>query len=388
MLLLAFHNLTRRPLRTALTLCGIAVAVGTLACLLALGAGYRHGLGTELDRMGMQMMLVPLGCPYDAAARVIKGRTLEASLPEDAVRIARRDPAVAIAAPMLMAAVARPDEGRTDMWVGIDRSILPLKPWWRLTGGSQLPGRDGDVLLGAEAAATELRAIGDSLYSPETHRCFRVCGILERTGTSDDSLFFVTLHAAQQMFHQPGRLTAVAIRLRDPSLVGDASARLQATRGAQVVTLAEMMGTFLNLVGGVQTLVVALAAIAVAISALTVLNTMLAAVLERTPELAVMRAVGATRLQSFALLAIEAALLGALGSAAGLALTLVCGRGVELLVRGFLPLAPDHSLLQLGGALALECLAAGVAIGVAAGLYPAWQASRLQPALAMRGGER
>ena len=111
MLLLALRNLSRRKLRTALTLFGVAVAVMTLASLLAFGEGYQRGLRRELDGMGIQMMLVPLGCPYDAAARVLKGRTLEVSLPASALTAARRDPAVVCAAPLLMVTVPRPKVG-------------------------------------------------------------------------------------------------------------------------------------------------------------------------------------------------------------------------------------------------------------------------------------
>src|SRR5262249_8142639 len=63
MLLLAYKNLVRRPLRNGLTIAGLAVAVAVLACLSAFGNGYRHELGAELDRMGVQLLLVPLGCP-------------------------------------------------------------------------------------------------------------------------------------------------------------------------------------------------------------------------------------------------------------------------------------------------------------------------------------
>src|SRR5262249_5041451 len=159
----------------------------------------------------MQMMLVPLGCPYDAAARVLKGRDLDVTLPESALTAARSDPAVAIAAPMYTAALPRPSEGRTDLWVGIDDSARALKPWWKRQPASKwFPGPD-TVVLGAEAALTELRKPGDRLYSPETGKDLLVCGVLERSGTSDDSLFFVPLATAQSMFKQPGRLTAVAI---------------------------------------------------------------------------------------------------------------------------------------------------------------------------------
>src|ERR1700712_3565921 len=116
MLLLALRNLTRRPLRSLLTAAGLAVAVAVLGCLSAFGEGYQRSLHGELDRMGMQMMLVPLGCPYDAAARVLKGRALDVTLPEAALTVIRADSAVAVAAPIYMAALPRPEEGRTDLW--------------------------------------------------------------------------------------------------------------------------------------------------------------------------------------------------------------------------------------------------------------------------------
>ncbi len=263
-MLLAFRNLVRRPLRNALTIFGLAVAVAVLACLSAFSHGYRRSLGTELDRMGFQMMLVPLGCPYDGAARVLKGKTLENSLPQSALGLARRDPAVAVAAPLLMAAQARSSEGRADLWVGLDESAVALKPWWRMSAGEKWFNASNSVILGCDAAEIEMRVPGDWFYSPETGEKLRVVGVLERSGTSDDNLFFVPLTTAQRMFNQPGRLTAIAIRLHDPALVREASERLQKIPGAQVVTLAEMMGTFLNLVGAVRTLLFSLAIVALA----------------------------------------------------------------------------------------------------------------------------
>jgi putative ABC transport system permease protein len=384
MILLAIRNLTRRKLRTGLTLFGVAIAVMTLASLLAFGDGYQHGLRTELDGMGIQMMLVPLGCPYDAAARVLKGRSLEFSLPSSALAAARSDPAVANAAPMLMATLPRPKEGRTDLWVGIDESIRSLKPWWRFSSGSRWFRGADSVILGAEAASTEMRAVGDTLYSPETGRKFTVCGVLERSGTSDDSQFFVPLTTAQAMFHQPARLTAVAIRLKDPGLLPAASERLQQVRGAQVVTLTEMLGTFLNLVGAVRTLITAIAIVALGISALSIFNTLLASVLERTAELGVLRSVGASRSQVFGLLAVEALLLTLAGSAIGLLLAVAGGVWIEQAVRRFMPLAPDAALLTLTWRVLGECTLIGVAVGIVAGIYPAWRASRMSPTEALR----
>lgn len=384
MLQLALRNLWGRPLRSSLTAGGIAVAVAVLMSLSAFGEGYRRALGAELGRMGMQMMLVPLGCPYDAAVRVIKGKTLETSLPESATAYAQRDPAVAVAAPMLLASVPRPSEGRTDLWAGIERSALELKPWWRAKSGADwFTGRDS-VILGAEAAETEMRGPGDLLYSPETGRTLRVAGILERSGTSDDSLFFVPLRTAQAMFHQPGKLTAVAIRLHDPAALHDATLRLQNAPGAQVVVLTEMMGTFLNLVGAVRTLLFAIALVALGASAMTVFNTLLGSVLEQRGELAVMRAIGASRGQVFLTVAAQTAALTLVGCLAGLLLAGVLGPVIEGTVRRVVPLAPSGALLAFTPGIVLGCFGIELAVGALACLYPAWHASRVPPALAMR----
>jgi putative ABC transport system permease protein len=385
MLTLALRNLLRRPLRTALTVAGLALAIAVLAAVTAFGEGYRAGLRSELDRMGVQMMLVPLGCPYDAAARVLKGRDLEYSLPATALDTVRRDPAVAVAAPVLMAAVPRPAAGRTDMWAGIDGEALKLRPWWLAERGeASFPGTDS-VVLGAETASVELRSPGDPLHSPETGRTFRVAGVLKRSGTSDDSLFFVPLATAQAMFHQEGRLTAVAIRLRDPALASAAAERLQQVPGAQVVTLTEMMGTFLNLVGAVRTLVTAIALVAVIASALGVFNTLLASVLERLPELTLMRALGASRAQVFGLVGLEALLLASCATLLGVGLAAGAGGLIQELVRGWVPLAPSGGMAAITPDVVLSSLGVGLGVGLIAAALPAWRACSVAPARAMRG---
>ena len=382
--LLAFRNLARRPGRSALTISGLAMGVATLVCILGFGRGYQRSLGIELEHMGLQMMLVPLGCPYDAAARVLKGNTLENSLPEAALEEARRDPAVAVAAPLLMATTPRPREGRADLWVGLDETALLLKPWWRARAGEKWFQGPNSVILGCDAAEAEMRAPGDRFYSPETGQELRVAGVLERSGTSDDSLFFVPLRTAQQMFKEPGRLTAVAIRLRDPGLLRGASERLQRIPGAQVVTLTEMMGTFLNLVGAIRTLLLSLALVAVAVSVLSVFNTLLATVVERSDELSVMRAVGASRAQVMWLVAVEGLMLTGLGSVGGITAVALGGHGIESLVKEFMPLAPTGQLLTLSGPILAECIGIAVVAGLAASLYPAWRSGQTQPAEALR----
>jgi putative ABC transport system permease protein len=268
--------------------------------------------------------------------------------------------------------------------VGLDESALQLKPWWKMRSGQRWFGSSNEIILGADAAALELREPGDKFYSPEVRREFRVAGVLARSGTGDDSAMFVPLGVAQEMFAQPGRLTAVAIRLHDPALMRETATRLQKIPGAQVVTMTEMMGTFLNLLGAVRTLVLAIASIAIAVSALTVFNTLLGAVLERTRELATMRAIGASRLQIFALLAGESLLLTGIGAAIGTGLAFVLGPLIEAGVKGWIPFAPSGTLLVISAEALLRCALLALCVGGLAAIYPAWRAARLQPALATK----
>jgi len=386
MLVLMARNLWRHPLRNGLTLAGIAVAMGVMVCIVSFGDGYRQALRGELDRAGVQMMLVPLGCPYDAAVRVLKNQTLENSLPASALVAVRRDPAVAVAAPLLMAALPRQNDRRTDLWVGLDDTALQLKPWWQVRAGQAWFNHAHDVILGSDAAALEMRVPGDKLYSPEIKQEFRVASVLNRSGTSDDSVFFVSLATAQQMFAQSNRLTAIAVRLKDPTLQREAATRLQRIPGAQVVTMTEMMGTFLNLLGAVRTLVLAVASIAMMVSALTVLNTLLAAVLERANEFAMMRAIGASRAQVFGLLLGESMALTCCGGVAGAGLALVAGSPIEALAKDWVPLTPGGSLLSISPSTVLPCFLLILGVGALAAVYPAWRAARLPPALVTKLG--
>lgn len=387
MLLLASRNLLRRPLRTLLTVFGLAASVAVHASLLAFGQGYERGLRQELDGMGIQMMLVPLGCPYDAAAHVLKGRALDAdvTLPASALDAVRTEPLVAVAAPLFLAAVPRHTEKRTDLWAGIDPETRRLKPWLKLANGSQWPQGPRDVVLGAEAAETEMRSPGDKFYNTGTNQELVVSGVLQRTGTSDDSLFFVTLASAQAMAGRPGRLTAVAIRLRDPAQSSRAAARLQTIPGAQVVTLTEMRGTFLNLLISARTVVLAITLAAIGVSTLGVFNTMTASVLERTGEMAVLRALGASRWNTFCLLGLESVMLAAIGGAVGSAFAWLLGSTVLRLAGPLLPLAvPPRSMTPLTLDALLSSLGLVLVVGVLAGLHPAWRASRMSPSAALR----
>ena len=387
---LALKSLLLRPARTVLTIVSVAASVAVLFSLLAFNTGYQKGLRNQLQQMGVHLMVVPIGCPYEAASLLLKGGEIEGYLDEKIVEDIARVEGVAIAAPSLMHAIVRPEDGRTDIYLGIDKRQLDLKNWWKLSDGSDpsadLLASEDSLLLGHDAALIEKReAIGEKIWVPEIDSEFSVTGILEPTGTQDDGFFYLPLRIAQEKFHLPGQVTAVQVRLSDPSLAAEVGDKLeQMFPNAEVIRMEELLGSMTALIDSARALILAIVAVVIAISAVGVLNTMLMSVFERTREIGVLRATGAGKLHIFSLVWTETLALTAVGGIAGIALAAVASRAVEAGIKQFVPLAPSESMTQFDPQAAIICVLAVLGVGLVAGVYPAWRAASIRTIEALR----
>ncbi|HCA46963.1 MAG TPA: hypothetical protein DEP45_06225, partial [Armatimonadetes bacterium] len=278
---LAIKSLLLRPARTLLTIVSVAASVAVLFSLLSFNSGYQEGLQKQMQQMGVHLMVVPIGCPYEAASLVLEGGEIENYLNESVAEEIAGMEGVAIAAPSLMHAIVRPEDGRTDIYLGVDEKHLELKNWWRLNDGEKpgpgLLSEDDAVLLGWDAALIEKReAIGERIWVPEIESEFSVTGILEPTGTQDDGFFYVPLRTAQEQFGLEGKITAVQVRLTDPSMAAEVADALDARfAGVEIIRMEELLGSMTALMDSARALIFAIVAVVIAISGVGVLNTML-----------------------------------------------------------------------------------------------------------------
>src|SRR2546423_9194654 len=150
----------RRPLRTAVTVAGVAIATAALFSLLAFQSGYREGVGHELDRLGAHILVVPKGCPYDAASIALHGASWPCYLKSRYLEEVRTVRSVESAAPVFMTAVYD-SAGTQTVYVGIDTNILGLKSAWRIKGS--FPKEDREVLIGADVARSKGWRIGQQV---------------------------------------------------------------------------------------------------------------------------------------------------------------------------------------------------------------------------------
>jgi ABC-type antimicrobial peptide transport system permease subunit len=151
-----------------------------------------------------------------------------------------------------------------------------------------------------------------------------------------------------------------------------------------VVPLSHLFRTIQNLVQSTRLLLACVALAALLAAATGVSNTILMAVTERTREIGVLRAVGASRATVFGLIWAETMALCAVGGAAGLVVAMGGASAFEAWLRARLPFAPQDALVRPEVGVLVFCLGVSLALGTVAAFLPAWRAARLSPVEAIR----
>jgi putative ABC transport system permease protein len=390
--LLALKTLQRKKIRSVLTIGGVAIAVAVLVSLLGFDAGYQQGLRNDIDRMGYQVLVTAKGCPYEAATLMLKGggglRYMEQEVYERIVK----DERIEEITPQLVTTVFDEDagsgQGGITMYMGIMDSYLKLKPWVAFKSGGWFSGEYADeAIMGYEAAELEQRAVGDQIFISGLDRVLTVVGIFERTGTQDDGVIFLPLRTAQATFNLPEKITGIGIKLREISQLSAFEEDLYNEPGIQVVSMAQVKGTIFNLMSSAKMLANSIATVAILIAVIGVMNTILMSVFERTKEIGVMKALGASKMDVFRIIWMETTLICLFGGIIGCMLALAGGSVVEHVLKQILPYAPSGKLVVISPALVIVSLGGAIVTGLVAGVYPASRAASMRPVQAIRSGD-
>ena len=222
---------------------------------------------------------------------------------------------------------------------------------------------------------------------------FKVVGILERGGSKDDGSYFIQLEDAQRIFRKYKMLTGIGIKLNDLAKLPMFTDRIYNRKElgeTQVVSLAEVKGTILNLVQTAKILVMSVAFIAIVVALIGVMNTILMSVFERTQEIGIMKAIGASRMDIFKLIWLETIIICVLGGIAGTFIAVFGGSYIEKLIRGVMSKAgyvPAGQIVHFTPQIIIGCFIGAIILGVLSGIWPAYRAAKMRPIEAIRSGE-
>ncbi len=398
---LALKNLLRRKTRTILTLVGIGVAIAVLYSLLEFQRGYEKGLNTELNQLGAHIMVVPKGCPYEAATIVLHGGKWPRYMEESYFEKIKLTPGVSKAAPILMDAMINPVTKDNKIFLGITEEYGGLRPKWKMNGTTFSSLEAREVILGTSIAQKlglkpgdtfQLRQDAGGRAAGKNDADLKVVGVLERTGSQDDGFIFMPLHTLQTIFELPGKIVVVLVRaekIDTASMERTTQALRELGGNMNIFPLSELLNNASQLMQVTKVFVLAIVLVAIAIGAVGVLNTILMAVFERTKEIGMMKAIGASPKDIFALIWTETILLCTAGGLFGVGIAVTSARGIEWFLRRAMASQfsqlPDATLIGVSPGVILLCVGLSVGLGVLAGFYPAWRASAVKPIEAIRG---
>jgi len=378
----ALNNLRRRKGRMILLVLGLAIGVATAVALMAITGAMQADVAVKLDEYGANILIVPqasdLSLSYGgvtvASAAYDVGELTTSDL--DRIQTIKNAGNISIVAPKLLGATEL--GGRPVLVAGVlFPEELRLKRWWHIAQGME-PTEPNDALIGARLAQTLNLQPGSTV--DVKGQPFRVVGVLAENGSQDDSILFVDLAAAQRAMNKPGSVSVVEVAalcnacpIEDMVMqIGEVLPQARVTALRQAVTLR------METVGQLGRFALAVSAVVIAIGALVVLTTMLGAVAERRQEIGLFRALGFRQVHVERVILSEAALVSLAGGIVGWLAGM--GAAVALAPRVANVTAP----VPWSPVLALGAIGCALVVGLGASLYPAIQAAKLDPTIALR----
>ncbi|MER7544939.1 ABC transporter permease [Spirillospora sp. NPDC127506] len=371
-------GLRARPARVVLSALGIAIGIATMVAVIGISSSSKEDLLRRLDRLGTNLLTAKPG-------DTLFGE--KAELPETAPEMVRRiGPVTAVGATGAVdATVRRTDKIPEEVTQGIAVQAATTDLFGTLgvetASGSSLnagTARYPGVVLGSEAAKRLGVREGRVWIGG---RWFTVLGVLRPAELAPeiDRSALVGWDAARRYLGFDGHPTTIYERSADASVndVRDVLARTVSPEHPEEVEVSrpsDALEAKAAAAGAFTGLLLGLGAVALLVGGVGVANTMVISVLERRREIGLRRSLGATRGQVRVQFLAESLLLSGFGGAAGVLLGTAVTAGFALW-KGWPPVVP---VWALGGALA-----ATLAIGTAAGLYPAVRAARLPPTEAL-----
>ncbi len=399
---IAARNLKMRSLRSWLTVLGIVIGVFLIITLLSLSEGIKDTINRQMMSLGGNMIFVMPGDDSNPlAGMVLGGGKLEA---RDLNAIRRAEGVKTVLEASYQSINVRyntENKALTVQGLPLVESADVLRKFqgWSLSSGRWASANRREVVVGMQLGRDVFNAPvrpGDQLTIKG--KKYTVAGILNSLGSKgDDNAIFMDIAEFQNLAGQQRGTAQIAMvqtdEAMDPNLVAqrikDSLRRVQRRAYGSdsddlhfAVITAEKVN---DIVGGVmaviQFVILAFAGIAVLVGGIGITNTMYTSVRERTREIGVMKAIGATNGAIMAIFLFEASIIGFAGGIGGT----VLGLGLAAIIQAY---GQMHPLFYFTASFSPWIVIFGLGfsffVGCLSGIFPARQAAKLRPIEALR----
>lgn len=401
----AWSILTRNKLRSALTMLGIVIGVGSMIIILAVGAGAQGLILSQVKSLGSNLVAVlpgkseSNGPPASALGIVITTLTAE----DGKALLTNGFPGLAAETPYVRGSeTVTWEEAKTDTtYVGVSASYLEVESAEVAQGRFFSEDEERSVgrvtVIGSEVARNlfgDLDPLGQTIKLKKNS--FMVIGVMKERGTSgfqnQDNQIFVPLSTAQKLLLGINYVNFIRIKIDKPEDTDGAIAAIQATLRERhnisdaayddfsVRSSEQGLETLTQITDALKVFLTAIAAISLLVGGIGIMNIMLAAVQERTKEIGLRKALGAKNSHITTQFLVETMFITLVGGVIGIIFGVVIAWLVAVIAR-YAGYEWDFVVSWFSIVLGVGV---SMTIGLIFGILPARRASRLDPIEALR----
>jgi len=386
----ALKNLRREGIRTFLTLIGVVIGIAAIVALLSVGQGLNQAVSTQLEQLGSNTIYVIPGNPFSGGSYAKITIT-----PSDLDRI-KSISNVTDVIPMYMLPVnvtyGKENFGATALGIDpVEGKVFIDLGYYTIDDGQWLSKGDSSSILIGDKMATDAfeKEISVRKLLLLNGEEFKVAGIISQkiqSEMSSSNLVIMSVDSIKKLSPTIGpaetwiRTTAASDVKGVADKITTYFEKEYGEKSVYVVTSDQLLEQVNQIFGLITIFLVGIGSISIIVGGVGIMNAMVTSVVERTKEIGIMKALGASNGKILAIFLLEAGFIGAIGGIIGIAI----GYGLSIIVAiigaqsGF-PLEAGITWQITFGALAFSMM-----LGMVSGALPAWRAANLDPIEALR----
>jgi putative ABC transport system permease protein len=404
----AVNMVLHSRLRSWLTIIGIVIGVAAVIAIVSIGEGMQADINSRMSSLGGDILTLSAGFsrggeifrergPGGDSGRVGGGATATTKqivLAKSDVQVLRGIPDIALIETEIRGTVNVSYLGKTGSvsLTGVDQKVWSQITTLKTKEGRMLDPSDQNVIvIGGRLASSYFgKPVGINKMITIQNSAFRVVGILDDESNS----IYMPIQMAFQIIpnKQNDIYDTITIKVKDETYLTETMAKIESKlitarhvtatkKDFSLTSSKQMQETRAEMMNSVNAFLIAIAAVSLIVGAIGIANTMFTAVLEKTKEIGIMKAIGARNKDILLIFLLNAALIGLVGGILGV----IGGAALSGLLPSLMasiPMVRGSTIVSTNSVI--MALSVSITVGILAGIIPAYQASKLKPVDALR----